>query len=143
MSKYAKLIGAVALGAAAITTFVIVQTGGKPAPAGFVAFAADVSPDNVSVTCAPGESTSPDDVQLMITGGEGNLGGGRRVVVTWDGGSRTITQFDRAYQADPGSIPCPEDSTTLDFTFQQYKGSTLLGQPVVASTTFQSVDSPS
>ena len=146
MSKKANLIGAVALGAAAITAFVVVQTAGKPAaPAGFVAFAADVSPDNVTVTCGPGESTTTADVQVMITGGEGNLGGGRRVVATWDGGSRVITQFDRSYQADPGSIPCPLDGdpTTLEFTFQQYKGSTLLGEPVVASTMFQRVGPPS
>jgi hypothetical protein len=46
MSKHAKLIGAVALGAAAVTTFVVVQTAGKPAAValGPGGFAAVVSP---------------------------------------------------------------------------------------------------
>lgn len=160
MSKYAKLIGAVALGAAAITAFVVVQTAGKPAAGSLGAgeFAASVSPANVTVTCAAGATSGTAAVEVKVSrtattdsrlrGGD-NLGKGQRVVVTWDGGSKTITQFDRAAQVGPGStFPCPSSASassdiTTPFSFQLYKGSTPIGDAVVASATFHRVGSPS
>jgi hypothetical protein len=160
MSKIAALIGSVALGAAAVTTFVVVQTAGSPAAGSLGAgeFDASVNPANVTVTCAAGATSGTAAVELKVSrnaatdsrlhGGD-NVGKGQRVVVTWDGGSKTITQFDRAVQVGPGTtFPCPSSASAASdiptpFSFQLYKGSTPIGDAVVASTTFHRVGSPS
>lgn len=162
MSKHAKLIGVVALGAAAVVTFAVIQTAGKspakaPVSLGAGDFAGVVSPNDVQVTCAPGATTGTADVQVQVirtnlgdTGLQsgGNLGTGGRVVVTWAGSDRstTITRFDRSYRAGPGStFPCPAGAQGVPttFSFQLYQGSKAIGDAVLASATFHRVGSPS
>jgi hypothetical protein len=156
MSKYAKLIGALALGTVAVVTFVLIQTAGKSptkavtprAPAVVALGAGDfagVAPNEVQVTCAPGATTGTADVQLKVVASNagdsrfepGNiLGPNRRVVVSWEGGegSSTITRMDRLYGAGGGStFPCPAQAgqpATTTFSFQLYSGSAPIGQPV-------------
>ena len=156
MPKHAKLIGAVALGAAAVVTFAVIQTAGKPPSAGRPPtaigaddFAGQVSPaDSVSVTCAAGETTGAAEVQVQVNrtslGGEsgGNFGPGGRVVVTWPGSDRptSINSFDRNYQVGGSRVPCPETEgvgVPTTFTFQLYKGPNLIGTDTVTVTFFR------
>lgn len=161
MWKHAKLIGAVALGATAVVTFVTIQTAGKspnapkPVAIGAGDFAGVVAPGDVQVTCAPGATTGTADVQVEVTrtatGAQsgGSLGSGRKVVVTWEGSDRstTITQLDRSYNAGPGSkVPCPAlatQATPMTFSFQLFSGQNAIGDAVLASATFHRVGSPS
>jgi hypothetical protein len=162
MSKHAKLIGAVALGAAAVLTFVLVQTAGKSpsSPAKVAAaigagdFAGVVAPNDVQVNCAPGATTGTADVRVQVTRTDlgatgGNLGPGGRVVVTWAGSDRstTINRFDRSYRAGSGTtFPCPAtegQGVPTTFSFQLYKGSIAIGDAVLASANFFRFGSPS
>ena len=160
MKKHAKLIGAVALGAAAVLTFVVVQTAGKSpakvalAPIGAGDFAGVVAPNAVQVNCAPGATTGTADVRVQVTRTDlgatgGNLGPGGRVVVTWAGSDRstTINRFDRSYRAGSGTtFPCPAtegQGVPTTFSFQLYKGSIAIGDAVLASANFFRFGSPS
>ena len=150
MLKHAKLIGVVSLGAAAAVTFVVIGTAGKPtAPPVLTGFAgAQVSPSPVDINCKAGATTGTAAVQVKATGpipSGATLGTGQRILVTWTGGSATIFEFNRFYNAGP-TFPCPPLATadvSTPFSFQVYKGSTTVGAPVLASATFHRVGSPS
>lgn len=158
MSKLPVIIGAAALGMAAVTGFVVTQTGGKSTPKVAAAAAGEfnpVVPGEIQVTCAPGASTGTADVSVQASPGATRfksgdiLGPNRRVVVTWDGGrgSATITRFDRSYNAGAGStFPCPAtegETTTTQFHFQLMAGSNPVGSPVSVATTLRRLGSAS
>ena len=150
MLKHAKLIGAVALGAAAAVTFTVIGTAGKTPPPPATSFTgAVVSPTNVDVRCKAGATAGTANVQLKATTPAppgATLSSGRRIVVTWTGGTTTITKFDKFFNATPGTFPCPPLATgtiVTPFSFQLFNGTSPVGSPVPASATFHRVGSPS
>jgi hypothetical protein len=152
MLKHAKLIGVVALGAAAAVTFVVIGTAGKaPTPAtGFTG--AQVSPSNTDVNCAAGAPTGTAGVQVKAKNpvpSGATLSSGRRIDVTWTGGSgsATIDKFGPFFKPTPGStFPCPPLATgtiVTPFSFQLYNGPTPVGPAQTVNVTFHRVGSPS
>ena len=121
-------------------------------------FDGTVTPLVIPVTCAAGATTGTASVlvsashPLIGNVGDGNTGtgGADRIIVTWAGGtgSVTLTSFNGATNTPSGAtFPCPATSLTNasgTFTFQPNKnGTTNLGTADTVTVTYQRVGSAS